>query len=93
MPSAREQYLQALASLSDLTRTQAERVASLLAKQGEVQSAQVNRVAEARGVTPDQVRELVLENQDGRVFGFFGEARVNVLQLNLDLDEKYPVKS
>ena len=32
MPSAREQYLQALASLSDLTRTQAERVASLLAK-------------------------------------------------------------
>ena len=54
---------------------------------------QVNRVAEARGVTPDQVRELVLENQDGRVFGLFGEARVNVLQLNIDLDEKYPVKS
>ena len=54
---------------------------------------QVNRVAEARGVTPDQVRELVLANQDGRVFGFFGEARVNVLQLNIDLDEKYPVKS
>ena len=46
MPSAREQYLQALASLSDLTRTQAERVAGLLAKQGEVQSAQVGRVAE-----------------------------------------------
>jgi polyhydroxyalkanoate synthesis regulator phasin len=35
-----------LASLSDLTRTQAERVAALLAKQGEVQSAQVGRVAE-----------------------------------------------
>ena len=46
MPSAREQYLQALASLTDLTRTQAERVAALLAKQGEVQSAQVGRVAE-----------------------------------------------
>jgi polyhydroxyalkanoate synthesis regulator phasin len=44
--SGREQYLQALASLSDLTRTQAERVAALLAKQGEVQSAQVGRVAE-----------------------------------------------
>ena len=54
---------------------------------------QVNRVAKARGVTPDQVRELVLANQDGRVFGFFGEARVNVLQLNLELDEKYPAKS
>ena len=54
---------------------------------------QVNRVAEARGVTPDQVRELVLANQDGRVFGFVGEARVNVLQLNLDLDAKYPTKS
>ncbi|MET0478323.1 MAG: hypothetical protein ABW222_10250 [Actinomycetota bacterium] len=35
-----------MASLSDLTRTQAERVAALLAKQGEVQSAQVGRVAE-----------------------------------------------
>ena len=46
MASGREQYLQALASLSDLTRTQAERVAALLAKQGEVQSAQVGRVAE-----------------------------------------------
>ena len=46
MASGREQYLQALASLSDLTRAQAERVAALLAKQGEVQSAQVGRVAE-----------------------------------------------
>ena len=54
---------------------------------------QVNRVAKARGVSPDQVRELVLANQDGRVFGFFGEARVNVLQLNIALDQKYPVKS
>jgi K+-transporting ATPase ATPase C chain len=54
---------------------------------------QVNRVAEARGVSPDQVRELVQANQDGRVFGFFGEARVNVLQLNIALDEKYPVRS
>jgi K+-transporting ATPase ATPase C chain len=54
---------------------------------------QVNRVAKARGVSPDRVRELVLANQDGRVFGFFGEARVNVLQLNIALDAKYPVKS
>src|SRR5262245_8352911 len=54
---------------------------------------QVNRVAKARGVSPDQIRELVLANQDGRVLGFLGEARVNVLQLNIALDEKYPVKS
>lgn len=54
---------------------------------------QVNRVAKARGVSPDQVRELVLANQDGRVLGFLGEAKVNVLQLNIALDQKYPVKS
>jgi potassium-transporting ATPase KdpC subunit len=54
---------------------------------------QVNRVAKARGVSPDQVRELVLANQDGRVLGFIGEAKVNVLQLNVALDEKYPAKS
>lgn len=54
---------------------------------------QVNRVAKARGVSPDQVRELVLANQDGRVLGFIGEAKVNVLQLNIALDEKYPAKS
>src|SRR6478752_2445533 len=54
---------------------------------------QVNRVAKARGVSPDQVRELLLANQDGRVLGFIGEARVNVLQLNIALDEKYPAKS
>jgi K+-transporting ATPase ATPase C chain len=54
---------------------------------------QVRRVAKARGVSPDQIRELVLANQDGRVLGFIGEARVNVLQLNIALDQKYPVKS
>ncbi len=54
---------------------------------------QVNRVAKARGVSPDQVRELLLANQDGRVLGFIGEAKVNVLQLNIALDQKYPVKS
>ena len=54
---------------------------------------QVKRVAKARGVSPDRVRELVLANQDGRTLGFIGEARVNVLQLNVALDQKYPVKS
>ena len=54
---------------------------------------QVNRVAKARGVSADQVRQLVLANQDGRVLGFIGEAKVNVLQLNIALDQKYPAKS
>ena len=54
---------------------------------------QVNRVAKARGVTPDQVRQAVADNTDGRWLGFFGEPAVNVLQLNLELDQKYPAKS
>jgi potassium-transporting ATPase KdpC subunit len=54
---------------------------------------QVNRVAKSRGVSPDRVRQLVLANQDGRILGFMGEARVNVLELNVALDQKYPVKS
>src|SRR6266511_2151270 len=44
--TGREQYLQALAGLRETTRTQAERVAGLLAKQGEVQAGQVSRIAE-----------------------------------------------
>ena len=46
MPNAREQYLQALSSLTEMTRSRAERLGSVLAKQGELQSAQVGRFAE-----------------------------------------------
>jgi K+-transporting ATPase ATPase C chain len=54
---------------------------------------QVNRIAKARGVSSDQVRQAVADNTDGRSLGFIGEPRVNVLQLNLELDQKYPAKS
>jgi potassium-transporting ATPase KdpC subunit len=47
---------------------------------------QVARVARERHLPEDAVRRLVLEHTQGRQLGFLGEPRVNVLQLNLDLD-------
>lgn len=49
---------------------------------------QVPRVAGARGISPSQVLELIAAHTEGRQFGFLGEPRVNVLELNLDLDRQ-----
>jgi potassium-transporting ATPase KdpC subunit len=51
---------------------------------------QVARVAKSRGVSEDDLRSLVGKYTQGRQFGFLGEARVNVLLLNLELDSRFP---
>jgi len=54
--------------------------------------AQAARVAAARGIGIDKVRQWIASNTEGRQFGFLGEARVNVLKLNLALDRSEPVR-
>ena len=51
---------------------------------------QENRVAAARHTTPAAVAALVSKYTQGRTVGFLGEPRVNVLELNIALNEKYP---
>lgn len=54
---------------------------------------QVARVAKARGAAADAVAQLVAAHTQGRTLGIFGEPRVNVVELNLALDQKFPLKS
>jgi K+-transporting ATPase ATPase C chain len=53
---------------------------------------QVPRVARERGINGDELRRIVKQHTEGRQFGFLGEPRVNVLELNLALDESHPLK-
>ena len=53
---------------------------------------QAPRVARERGVGEADVRRMIEARVEGRQWGFFGEPRVNVLELNLALDERWPMR-
>lgn len=53
---------------------------------------QVPRVASARKIPQDSLRALIAKHTEARQFGVFGEPRVNVLELNLELDSAFPTK-
>ena len=51
---------------------------------------QLPRVARARAISVEELRGVVSKHTEGRQFGILGEPRVNVLELNLDLDQQFP---
>src|ERR1700730_6779002 len=53
---------------------------------------QIERIAKARGAAPDQIAALVARHTKSRSLGIFGEPRVNVLELNLELEKSLPVR-
>jgi K+-transporting ATPase ATPase C chain len=54
---------------------------------------QVPRVAKERGMAVDQLRAVIAKHTEGRQLGMLGEPRVNVLELNLELDERFPTNT
>ena len=54
---------------------------------------QMARVAKARSINVDELRMVVDAHTNGRTLGFLGEPTVNVVELNLDLDSRYPYRA
>jgi K+-transporting ATPase ATPase C chain len=52
---------------------------------------QIPRIVRERELSEPEVRQLIAAHTEGRQFGFLGEPRVNVLELNLDLDNRKPM--
>ena len=52
---------------------------------------QIPRVAHIRGISEQELRSIIARHTSGRDLGFLGEPRVNVLELNLDLDATHPI--
>jgi K+-transporting ATPase ATPase C chain len=52
--------------------------------------SQAARIADERGVSTEQVRQVIARHTQGRSLGFLGEPRVNVLELNIELDRRFP---
>lgn len=53
---------------------------------------QLARIAKERGVRVEQLRACLAKHTEGRQLGILGEPRVNVLELNLELDQQFPTK-
>lgn len=53
--------------------------------------AQASRVAKARNISADQVKQLISQSVEGSDWGFLGEPRVNVLMLNIAVDQRFPI--
>src|SRR3984893_18453458 len=53
---------------------------------------QIERIANARGAAPDQIAALVARHTTSRSLGIFGEPRINVLELNLELEKTFPAR-
>ena len=51
---------------------------------------QIPRIARARHISETELRTIIARHTEGRQFGFLGESRVNVLELNLELDATHP---
>ena len=53
---------------------------------------QASRIAKARAIAPEQVRELIAQYTEGPDLGLLGEERVNVLRVNMALDQRFPAR-